>query len=436
MPPEAPVGYEPGERDQLARIVVQGGSPLRGTVKVSGAKNAALPLMAASLLAEGESTICGVPWLADVDTFCRLLSGLGVKCTRLVPEHCLRLDCTELGGQEAPYEYVRQLRASFLVAGPLLARKKRVRIALPGGCAIGSRPVDLHLKGFAALGAQVRIEHGWVEARADRLMGASIYLDFPSVGATENIMMAAVLAEGVTTIENVASEPEIVDLGNFLNAMGARVSGMGTRVIRVEGVKVLRPVAYTVIPDRIEAGTFMVAAALTGGEVTVENVIPEHLAAVTAKLRETGVHVEEAAAAIRVRANGHLAACDIKTLPYPGFPTDMQPQFTTLLSLARGTSMVTETVFESRFAYVDELKRMGANLKIGGRMVIVRGVRKLQGAQVRAGDLRGGAAMVLAGLAAHGQTEVGGIHHIDRGYEDLVGKLAGLGACIWREDGC
>ncbi|TDA69741.1 MAG: UDP-N-acetylglucosamine 1-carboxyvinyltransferase [Clostridia bacterium] len=418
----------------MGRIVVQGGSPLRGSVKVSGAKNAVLPIMAASLLAAGESMICGLPWLADVNTFCRLLAGLGVRCTRLVSERCLLLDCRELESLEAPYEYVRRLRASFLVAGPLLAREKYVRIALPGGCAIGSRPVELHLKGLAAMGAQVQIEHGWVEARADRLQGTSIYLDFPSVGATENIMMAAVLARGVTTIDNAASEPEIVDLGNFLNVMGARVTGMGTRVIRIEGVESLHPAAHTVIPDRIEAGTFMVAAALTGGEVRVENVIPEHMAAVTAKLREVGVHVEEAPAAIRVRGNGHLAACDIKTLPYPGFPTDMQPQFAVLLSLARGTSVITETVFESRFAYLDELKRMGANLRVEGRTAVVRGVRKLQGAQVKAGDLRAGAAMVLAGLAAHGQTEIGCIHHIDRGYEDLVGKLAGLGASIWRED--
>jgi UDP-N-acetylglucosamine 1-carboxyvinyltransferase len=325
------------------------------------------------------------------------------------------------------------MRASFLVMGPLLARRGRAKISLPGGCAIGTRPIDLHLKGFEALGAQIELGHGYVEARAPQgLTGARIYLDFPSVGATENILMAASMAKGQTILENPAEEPEIVDLANFLNAMGARIRGAGTNVIRIEGADELRGCTHTVIPDRIEAGTYMVAAAMTDGDVYIENALTEHLKPVVAKLKEAGVKIEEDTDGVRVTGTGTLRSVDIKTLPYPGFPTDMQAQFMALTTIARGTSVVTETVFENRFMHVDELKRMGANIKIEGRSAVVEGSARLLGCPVKATDLRAGAALVLAGLVADGQTEIGYLHHIDRGYDNLVAKLQGLGANILR----
>ena len=416
----------------MEKIVVTGGKRLEGTIKISGAKNAVLPIIAASLLGTSPTTLEEIPNLEDVHTITEVLGHLGVKYNWQEP-NVLKLDSSHISAYEAPYELVRKMRASFLVMGPLLARLGQARISLPGGCAIGTRPIDLHLKGFEALGAEITLGHGYIEAKAPRgLTGAQIYLDFPSVGATENIMMAATLAKGLTILENPAEEPEIVDLANFLNAMGAKVRGAGTKVIRIEGVPELRGATHAVIPDRIEAGTYMVAAAMTGGDVRLENVLCEHLKPVIAKLKEAGVTIEEDVDSVRVRASGPLKAVDIKTLPYPGFPTDMQAQFMAMMTIVNGTSVITETVFENRFMHVDELKRMGANIKIEGRSAVVEGVSHLTGCPVKATDLRAGAAMVLAGLVARGQTEVGCIHHIDRGYENLVEKLRSLGADIYR----
>ncbi|MCG0278552.1 MAG: UDP-N-acetylglucosamine 1-carboxyvinyltransferase [Thermanaeromonas sp.] len=412
----------------MDKIVVKGGTPLKGRVAISGAKNAVLPIIAACLLAEGECRLEDTPHLADVDTMCGLVTELGM---RVFPgQGSLTVINEGIKATEPPYEFVRRMRASFLVLGPLLARTGKVRIALPGGCAIGARPIDLHLKGLAALGAEIEVKNGWVEARARRLKGAQVYLDFPSVGATENIMMAAALAEGTTIIENAAGEPEIVDLANFINAMGGRVTGAGTRVIKVEGVKELRGTTHAVIPDRIEAGTFMVAVAATGGEAFLENVITTHLKAVIAKLTEAGAILTEENGGLWVRGELPLKAVDIKTMPYPGFPTDMQPQFMALLTVARGTSVITETVFENRFMHVHELKRMGADITIEGHCAVVKGTKKITGAQVKATDLRAGAALVIAGLVAEGQTEISCIHHIHRGYENLVEKFQALGADI------
>jgi len=414
----------------LERIVVEGGVPLYGTVNISGAKNAVLPVIAGSLLADGFCQLNDIPHLADVETICEVLGFLGVHTN--FRGHKLEIEASDLSQYEAPYECVRRMRASFLIMGPLLARMGRARMSLPGGCAIGSRPIDLHLKGFEALGADITIGHGYIEAKAKRLIGDRIYLDFPSVGATENIMMAATLAEGNTIIENSAEEPEIVDLANFLNAMGARIKGAGTKIVRIDGVDRLRGVQHTVIPDRVEAGSFMVAAAATGGNVLVNNVIEDHLKSVVAKLKEAGVEVIEESEGLRVIGPEVITPVDIKTLPYPGFPTDMQAQFMALMARSRGTSVITETVFENRFMHVDELNRMSANIKIEGHSAVVKGVSTLTGADVKATDLRAGAALVIAGLAAEGKTSVGCIHHIDRGYEDFVGKLQGLGARIVR----
>jgi len=415
----------------MEKLIISGGKRLSGTVKISGAKNAVLPIIAASLLGGSPSTLEEIPDLEDVRTFMHVLEHLGVPTQR--DADTLMIDSTNITSCEAPYDLVRKMRASFLVMGPLLARRGQAKISLPGGCAIGTRPIDLHLKGFEALGAEIEIGHGYIEAKAPKgLTGARIYLDFPSVGATENIMMAASLAQGVTILENPAHEPEIVDLANYLNVMGARVRGAGTNVIKIEGVSELRGTAYTVIPDRIEAGTYMVAAAMTGGDVWIENALIEHLKPVIAKLKEAGAVIEEDISGLRVYSSGNLRSIDIKTLPYPGFPTDMQAQFMALSTVAQGTSVYTETVFENRFMHVDELKRMGANIKIEGRSAIVEGVRKLTGCPVKATDLRAGAAMVLAGLVAEGETEVGYIHHIDRGYDGIVDKLCAIGADIKR----
>lgn len=405
---------------------------MSGQVKISGAKNAVLPIIAAALLAETPSTLTEIPDLDDVRTISEVLACLGVRVVRRAAGE-LHIDSSDVKSSEAPYELVRKMRASFLVMGPLLARRGHAKISLPGGCAIGTRPIDLHLKGFEAMGANVTLGHGAIEARAShRLTGARIYLDFPSVGATENIMMAACLAQGQTILENPAEEPEIVDLATYLNSMGARIRGAGTNVIRIDGVDSLHGAEHAVIPDRIEAGTYMVAAAITDGEVLLENVVAEHLKPVIAKLKEAGVAVEEGEDQVRVRGTGQRRSVDIKTLPYPGFPTDMQAQFMALMTITSGTSIITETVFENRFMHVDELKRMGANIKIEGRSAVVEGVPYLTGCPVKATDLRAGAALVLAGLVAEGQTEIGCIHHIDRGYENLVGKLQRLGADIER----
>lgn len=416
----------------MEKLIVSGGRKLSGSVKVSGAKNAVLPIIAASLLGVTPSRLEEIPDLEDVRTISEVLGCLGAKVASDEPGTLL-VDSANLTGFEVPYELTRKMRASFTVLGPLLARLGQARISLPGGCAIGTRPIDLHLKGFEALGAEIELGHGYIEAKAPQgLRGARIYLDFPSVGATENIMMAASLAKGQTILENPAEEPEIVDLANYLNAMGARVRGAGTNVIRIEGVRELTGTSYAVIPDRIEAGTYMVAAAITDGDVWIENALTEHLKPVIAKLKEAGVYIEEKIDGIRVKGTGTLKAVDIKTLPYPGFPTDMQAQFMALMTVANGTSVVSETVFENRFMHVDELKRMGANIKIEGRSAVIEGVSQLAGCQVKATDLRAGAALILAGLVARGQTEIGCIHHIDRGYEGIVDKFRGLGADISR----
>lgn len=416
----------------MERLIVKGGNRLVGTVKTSGAKNAVLPIIAASILGTSPSRLDEIPALEDVRTICAVLECLGIKVDASEP-HTLKIDSREITSCEAPYELVRSMRASFLVMGPLLARKGYARISQPGGCAIGTRPIDLHLKGFEALGVKIEQGHGYIEASApEGMTGANIYLDFPSVGATENIMMAAAMANGTTVLENPAEEPEIVDLANYLNQMGARVRGAGTNVITIEGVSELRGVQHSVIPDRIEAGTYMIAAAMTGGDVIIENVLPEHQKPLIAKLREAGALVEEDIDRIHVVGSGRLKAVDIKTLPYPGFPTDMQAQMMAMLSVAEGRSKITETVFENRFMHVVELNRMGANITTEGRSAVITGPAHLTGCTVRATDLRAGAAMILAGLVAEGATEICDIYHIDRGYEEIAAKLTRLGADIKR----
>lgn len=416
----------------MEKLVVKGGNRLTGSVKTSGAKNAVLPIIAASILGNTPSRLEEIPALDDVRTICAVLNCLGIKVDASEP-HVLNIDSTEITSCEAPYELVRCMRASFLVMGPLLARKGKARISQPGGCAIGTRPIDLHLKGFEALGVKIEQGHGYIEATAPNgLVGTTIYFDFPSVGATENVMMAAALAEGTTILENPAEEPEIVDLANYLNQMGAKIRGAGTNVIRIEGVKELHGADHTVIPDRIEAGTYMIAAAMTGGDIVVENVLTEHQKPLIAKLREAGVTVEEDVDRVRVVGGEKLKAIDIKTLPYPGFPTDMQAQMMAMMAIAEGRSKVTETVFENRFMHVGELGRMGANIKIDGRIAIVEGVSTLTGCEVKATDLRAGAAMILAGLVANGETEIGEVYHIDRGYTNIEEKFKKLGAEIYR----
>ncbi|MFU2360861.1 MAG: UDP-N-acetylglucosamine 1-carboxyvinyltransferase [Phascolarctobacterium sp.] len=419
----------------MEKLIVKGGNRLVGAVKTSGAKNAVLPIIAASILGTTPSHLDEVPMLEDVHTISEVLKclGLAVECS---PEkNVLDIDSTEITSYEAPYELVRTMRASFLVMGPLLARIGKARISMPGGCAIGARPIDIHLKGFEALGVKIEQGHGYIEASApEGLKGTSIYFDFPSVGATENIMMAASLAEGTTILENAAEEPEIVDLANYLNKMGAKIRGAGTDTIRIEGVGKLHGADYTIIPDRIEAGTYMIAAAMTGGDVVVENVLPEHQKPLIAKLREAGAVVEEDIDKVRVIGKNPLKAVSIKTLPYPGFPTDMQAQMMAMMVIAEGRSKVTETVFENRFMHVVELNRMGAQISTEGRSAVIDGPCKLTGCDVRATDLRAGAAMILAGLVAEGTTRIGDLHHIDRGYENIVAKLKKLGADIERVD--
>jgi UDP-N-acetylglucosamine 1-carboxyvinyltransferase len=416
----------------LEKIIVRGGKRLYGTVKVEGAKNAVLPVIAATLLAsDGKSVIRDVPTLSDVYTINEVLRNLNAQV--VFENNTVVVDASRELKDEAPFEYVRKMRASVLVMGSLLARNGRARVALPGGCAIGSRPIDQHLKGFEAMGAHVKVGNGFIEAEVNgRLKGAKIYLDFPSVGATENIMMAATLAQGTTIIENVAKEPEIVDLANFLNKMGANVRGAGTGTIRIEGVDVMFGADHNIIPDRIEAGTFMVAAAITGGNVLVKGAVPEHISSLIAKMEEMGVIIFEEEDGIRVIGPDHLRAVDIKTMPHPGFPTDMQSQMMALLLRAEGTSMITETVFENRFMHVEEFRRMNADIKIEGRSVILNGLSNLQGAEVSATDLRAAAALILTGLVADGITRVTELKHLDRGYVRFHEKLASLGADIER----
>lgn len=409
---------------------LEGGNRLAGQVKISGAKNASLVIMCAAVLAEGTTILENVPRIRDVEVMTDILSHLGADI-RWNEDSDLIIHCPTSLKVDTPYELSRQLRASNLLLGPLAGRYGEARISLPGGCDIGSRPMDLHMKGLAALGAAVSLEHGYIEARAQQLVGARVYLDFPSVGATENIIMAAAVGHGQTILENAAKEPEIVDLANFINAMGGKIRGAGTDIIRVDGVECLQATRYSVIPDRIEAGTYMTAAVITRGEIEVTNIIPTHLHPITAKLKEMGAMVEEMEDGLLVRGPQVIRPADIKTLPYPGFPTDMQSQMLAIQSVADGTSVVVENVFENRFQIVDELKRMGAEIKVEGHTAVVKGVNNLTGARVKAPDLRAGAALVLAGLIATGTTEIENAHYIYRGYENIREKLIALGAHVY-----
>jgi len=415
-------------------FLIRGGKPLSGTVQVSSSKNAILPIISACLLTADECVIKDIPGLDDVFVMCDLISSLGARVEANIPKRELYISTPEITGHTAPYELVSKMRASFLVLGPLLARAGKAKVALPGGCPIGTRPVDLHLKGFEAMGAHIEYQNGYIEAtaRSGRLRGSRVYLDFPSVGATENLLIGAVLADGCTSIENAASEPEIVDLASFLSKMGARINGAGTDTIIIEGVDRVHGAEHAVMPDRIEAGTLMTAAAITGGDITLKNVVPEHLKPVTAKLLEAGMEISESLSEIRIKGAPRPLPLNIKTHPFPGFPTDMQAQFLALMARAQGTSVIVETIFENRFMHVNELRRMGAQIHLDGRTAVIEGSEILQGARVRATDLRAGAALILAGLAAKGITEVQEIHHIDRGYEFIENKLQRLGADIKR----
>jgi UDP-N-acetylglucosamine 1-carboxyvinyltransferase len=415
----------------MDKIIVEGGHSLKGEVKIGGAKNAALPILASSLLADGENTYHNVPKLQDIESIKSLLSHLGAKTE--TEGNTVRIDASGLCNSEAPYELVRKMRASVLVLGPLVARLKKARVSLPGGCAIGARPINLHLKGLAQLGASIELNHGYVEASAERLKGNDIYFDIPTVTGTENLMMAAALAEGVTTLRNAAREPEIVALANILNKMGAKIKGVGNSVITIEGVSALHPVTASIIPDRIEAGTFMVASMLTKGDVTLTDCEPDHLRGVINKLKLTGADISIEGKSIRVKGgeNG-IESVDVKTLPYPGFPTDMQAQFMVLMSVAKGLSIISETIFENRFIHVSELKRMGADIIVSGNSAVIKGVQTLSAAPVMATDLRASASLILAGLAARGTTEVHRVYHLDRGYEAIEKKFAALGSAIRR----
>ena len=414
----------------MEKIVVKGGKKLSGEVNISAAKNAVLPIIAATILSKEDIQLENIPMLEDVSVICNLLSGL--NCNLKIDGDKISINTRNLVPIDADSELIRKMRASFLIMGPMLSRFGHCRLSLPGGCNIGSRPIDLHLKGFKALGANIDIGHGYVEASTERLKGNRIYLDFPSVGATENIIMAAVLAGGKTIIENAAEEPEIWDLAEFLNSMGAKITGAGTGKIVIEGVESLGGTKYKPIYDRIEAGTFMIGAAITNSKIKINGINGEHLRPLIEKLKECGIGFEEFDEAIVVDGTAPKKPVDIKTLPYPGFPTDMQPQMMSLLSLIKGSSMITETIFENRFMHVPELIRMGAKIKIDGRTAFIEGVPRLTGCEVKATDLRAGAAMILAGLVAEGTTEISDVYHIDRGYQDIEKKFTGLGADIRR----
>jgi UDP-N-acetylglucosamine 1-carboxyvinyltransferase len=413
------------------KFIITGGKRLEGSVEISGAKNSALSIMAATLLTKDVCILRNIPHLTDVDTMIAVIRKLGIK-VEWKEDNTLYIDSDYFNNYEAPYELVKKMRASILVMGPLLARLHKAKISLPGGCAIGARPVDFHIKGFETLGAQVEVEKGYIKAEVNKLKGGDIYLDFPSLGATENIMMAASLAEGVTKIENAAKDPEVVELGNFLIKMGAKIEGLGTDLIKINGEKKLNGVDYNIIPDRIEAGTYMIAAAITSGDILIEKIDPLLIKPLIVKLEEAGVKIKQGKDLIEVIGPNSINAVDIKTLPYPGFPTDIQPQFMALSCVAKGTSVIIETVFENRFAHTGDLIRMGADIKVEGRSAIIKGVKKLSAAPVMASDLRGGAALILAGLVADGTTELSRIYHLDRGYVNLEKKLTALGADIHR----
>jgi len=415
----------------MDKIVIAGGVPLKGEVVISGAKNAALPILAATLLAPGSHTLSNVPNLADIRTAKKLLANLGARFSD-GPEGLL-VDSSELVSWEAPYDLVKTMRAAVLVLGPLVARMGKARVSLPGGCAIGARPINLHLKGLEEMGVKVTLAHGYVEAAVKRLEGAEIILDFPTVTGTENLLMAATLARGRTVIKNAAQEPEVSDLALFLQAMGAQIEGIGSDVLTIHGVKQLQPASYRVMSDRIEAGTYLAAAAITRGEVTIHRAPVEHLTAVIDKYIEAGLRLKVDQDVISIKPGGPLAGVDVKTMPYPGFPTDMQAQFMATMALARGVSVITETIFEKRFMHISELRRLGADIVVSGNQAVVRGAKSLQGAPVMATDLRASASLILAGLGAQGQTEVHRVYHLDRGYEKIEEKLSALGAKIWRE---
>lgn len=414
----------------MDKIVITGGSRLRGEVKISGAKNAALPILASSLLTEGWSVFHNIPNLVDIRTIGKLLKNLGAKIEGEPPD--LRVNTDEITCCKAPYDLVKTMRASILVLGPLVARMGEARVSLPGGCAIGARPVNLHIRALQEMGAEINLKDGYVEAKAKRLRGAGIYFDISTVTGTENIMMAATLAEGVTTLKNAAKEPEIVNLAEILNSMGARITGAGTDIIVIEGVESLHPVEASVIADRIEAGTFMIAAGIAGGDILVRGCNPRHLDALITKLRSAGMKIEVMEGGIRAVGRGIIKSVDIKTLPYPGFPTDLQAQMMTLMTIGNGLSVITETIFENRFMHVSELLRMGADIVIQGNNAIVRGVPKLRGAKIMATDLRASASLIIAGLAADGTTELSRVYHLDRGYETIEKKFSALGADIRR----
>lgn len=416
----------------MDRIRIEGGRPLKGVVEISGAKNAALPILISSLLSNGCNVYHNVPDLRDIHSTLDLLNHLGADCRMNASAHEVTICADGLIHPEAPYDLVRKMRASILVLGPLVARLKTARVSLPGGCAIGARPINLHLKGLSEMGARIELQHGYVEAKADHLKGADIYFDLVTVTGTENLMMAATLAEGKTVLRNAAREPEISALADTLNAMGARIEGAGTSVITIHGVESLHPVKFRIIPDRIETGTFMVAAALTRGDVEIVGCEPSHLDAILLKLRLVGATIDTGPGRIRVIGPETIHSVDIKTLPYPGFPTDMQAQFMVLMSVAQGLSLISETIFENRFIHVSELRRMGADITVSGNAALIKGVPKLSGAPVMASDLRASACLVLAGLIAEGVTEVQRVYHLDRGYEAMEKKFQALGAAIER----
>ncbi|MCI9352289.1 MAG: UDP-N-acetylglucosamine 1-carboxyvinyltransferase [Lawsonibacter sp.] len=416
----------------MTKYLIRGGNPLHGSIQISGAKNAAVAIIPAVLLVDGVCRIENVPQISDVTLILQILRELGADI-RIINKTTIEVDCSHIRNRQVPYELARKIRASYYLVGALLGRFGWAEVPLPGGCDLGGRPVDQHIKGFVAMGAEVEVRNGLIDSRVPdgaRLSGGQVYLDIVSVGATMNIMLAAVLADGLTVIENAAKEPHIVDLANFLNSMGADIRGAGTDVIKIRGVERLRGGSYSIIPDQIEAGTYMAAVAAAGGEVTIKNVIPKHLDCITAKLVEMGVEIEELDDAVRLRREGPLSRVNVKTMPYPGFPTDMQPQIAAALCIAQGTSVLMEGVWDNRYRYVDEFRRMGARIQVDGKVAVIEGVEHLTGAPVHACDLRAGAAMVIAGLAAQGVTEIDGIQHIERGYETIVEKLAAVGADI------
>ncbi len=417
----------------MDKIVIEGGNKLQGRVNISGFKNAAVAIIPAAVLAGGKCIIENLPEISDVKTLGNILTNLGATVVQH-DDKTLEIDTTNMNQCFADYEMAKELRASYYLLGAGLGRFKKARVIYPGGCSIGTRPIDQHIKGFEAMGATVSIEHGIISVEAERLVGAEIYMDVVSVGATINIMLAASMAEGNTVIENAAKEPHIVDVANFLNCMGADIRGAGTDVIKIKGVEKLKGCNHMVIPDQIEAGTYMIAAAATGGDVVIDNVIPKHLEAITAKLKEMGVEVIEDGDSLRVKSSRDLKNVSIKTLVYPGFPTDLQQPMSSLLTIAKGTGIVTETIFEGRFKHVDELKRMGADIKVEGRVAVIQGVNQLMGAKVSASDLRAGAALLIAGLIAEGETEIENVHYIERGYDNVVEKLTSLGAVIKKID--